>query len=75
MSNTLEHFFTGKFFRIPNYQRDYSWGIENIDDLIDDTTSSCYALALMSSHAHFLFRSAESAIAKVMRRLLTGYAI
>ena len=40
MSNTLEHFFTGKFFRIPNYQRDYSWGIENIDDLIDDIIES-----------------------------------
>ena len=25
MSYTLEHFFTGKFFKIPNYQRDYSW--------------------------------------------------
>ena len=40
MSNTLEHFFTGKFFRIPNYQRDYSWGIENIDDLLDDIIES-----------------------------------
>lgn len=40
MSNTLEHFFIGKFFRIPNYQRDYSWDIENIDDLIDDIIES-----------------------------------
>lgn len=40
MSNTLEHFFTGKLFRIPNYQRDYSWGIENIDDLLDDIIES-----------------------------------
>jgi uncharacterized protein with ParB-like and HNH nuclease domain len=40
MSNTLEHFFTGKFFRIPNYQRDYAWEVENIDDLIDDIIES-----------------------------------
>lgn len=36
MGTTLEVFFTGKFFRIPNYQRDYSWDIGNVDDLIDD---------------------------------------
>jgi hypothetical protein len=29
----------------------------------------------MSNHAHFLFRSGPSGIAKLMRRLLTGYAI
>jgi len=40
MSYTLEHFFTGKFFKIPNYQRDYSWEVENIDDLIDDIIES-----------------------------------
>lgn len=36
MGQTLEVFFTGKYFRIPNYQRDYSWDIDNVDDLIDD---------------------------------------
>jgi len=49
MSNTLEHFFTGKFFRIPNYQRDYSWGIENIDDLIDDIIES-----IETSTSHYI---------------------
>lgn len=33
---TLEIFFTGKYFEIPNYQRDYSWEIQNIDELFDD---------------------------------------
>jgi hypothetical protein len=33
---TLEIFFTGKHFKIPNYQRDYSWEIPNIDELFDD---------------------------------------
>ena len=40
MSNTLENFFTGKFFRIPNYQRDFAWDVENVDDLIDDIIES-----------------------------------
>jgi hypothetical protein len=29
----------------------------------------------MSNHAHFLFRSGTGGISKVMRRLLTGYAV
>lgn len=36
MINSLEVFFTGKYFKIPNYQRDYAWEIRNIDDLFDD---------------------------------------
>ena len=34
--STLEVFFTGKFFRIPTYQRDYAWDTGNVDDLFDD---------------------------------------
>jgi len=49
--------------------------IERLSIILPETDTSCYAWALMSSHAHFLFRSGESGIAKVMRRLLTGYAI
>jgi len=49
--------------------------IERLSIILPETDTSCYAWALMSNHAHFLFRSGESGIAKVMRRLLTGYAI
>jgi len=49
--------------------------IERLSIILPETDTSCYAWALISSHAHFLFRSGESGIAKVMRRLLTGYAI
>jgi uncharacterized protein with ParB-like and HNH nuclease domain len=38
--NNIELFFTGKKFVIPNYQRDYAWGIENIDDLFEDIFES-----------------------------------
>ena len=36
MGISLEVFFTGKRFRIPNYQRDYAWETDNVDDLMDD---------------------------------------
>ena len=37
---TLEIFYTGKFFEIPLYQRDYSWNDDNIDDLFEDINES-----------------------------------
>ena len=43
--------------------------------LLPETKTSCYAWALMSNHAHFLFRSGKAGISTLMRRLLTGYAI
>ncbi len=33
-----------------------------------------YAWALLSNHAHFLLRTADTPLATFMRRLLTGYA-
>lgn len=36
MDNNLEKFFTGKYFKIPNYQRDYAWETSHVDDLIED---------------------------------------
>ena len=38
--DSIEKFFTGKYFVIPNYQRDYAWGRENIDDLFEDIFES-----------------------------------
>jgi hypothetical protein len=34
--NTLEKFFTGKWFVVPAYQRDFAWEQQNIDDLLTD---------------------------------------
>ena len=52
------------------------------DDLVDRLTTilpeskmSCYGWALMSNHAHFLFRTGDVGLSTVMRRLLTGYAV
>jgi hypothetical protein len=38
--NTLERFFTAKYLIIPNYQRDYAWTQQNIDDLLNDVAES-----------------------------------
>ena len=48
---------------------------ERLGDIIKDTSTSCYAWALMSNHVHLLLRTGDHPIATVMRRLLTGYAV
>jgi len=42
--------------------------IERLSLILPETNTSCYAWALLSNHAHFLFRSGEAGIAKVMRK-------
>jgi putative transposase len=61
-----------KIFRDDKDREDF---IERLSVIIPETKSSCYAWALMSNHVHLLLRSGESGISKVMRRLLTGYAV
>ena len=36
-TKTVENFFTGKTLVIPNYQRDYAWTEENVNDLFGRT--------------------------------------
>jgi REP element-mobilizing transposase RayT len=61
-----------KIFRDDKDRDDF---IARLSVILPETKTSCYAWALMSNHAHFLFRSGEAGISKVMRRLLTGYAV
>ncbi len=49
--------------------------IDRLSVLLSETKTICYAWALMSNHAHFLFRSGDTGISNLMRRLLTGYAV
>jgi len=46
--------------------------IERLAALLSETKTICYAWVLMSNHAHFLFRSGNTGISTLMRRLLTG---
>jgi putative transposase len=59
-------------FRIGKDRKDF---LDRLSDLLPETQTSCYAWVLMSNHAHFLFRTGTVPIAKVMGRLLTGYAV
>jgi REP element-mobilizing transposase RayT len=49
--------------------------LERLETLLAETHISCYAWALMSNHAHFLFRTGDVPLSTLMRRLLTGYVV
>jgi REP element-mobilizing transposase RayT len=49
--------------------------LARLAELVHDTGTACYAWALLSNHAHFLFRTGRVPLATVMRRLLTGYVV
>ncbi len=55
--------------------RDYEDFLERLAILLPETQTSCYAWALLQNHAHFLFRTGDEPLARLMRRLLTGYAV
>ena len=61
-----------KIFRSDKDRDDF---IERLSIILPESNTYCYAWALLSNHAHFLFRSGAGGISKVMRRLLTGYAV
>ena len=61
-----------KIFRSNNDRDDF---IERLSIILPESDTCCYAWALLNNHAHFLFKSGEAGISKVMRRLLTGYAV
>jgi REP element-mobilizing transposase RayT len=47
----------------------------HLETLLPELRMSCYAWALMSNHAHFLFRTGDVPLSTLMRRLLTGYVV
>jgi REP-associated tyrosine transposase len=49
--------------------------IERLSGLLQETTTPCYAWALMTNQVHLLLRTGGVPIASIMRRLLTGYAV
>jgi putative transposase len=46
-----------------------------LGEILQDSSTPCYAWSLMSNHAHFLLRTGRVPISRVMRKLLTGYAV
>jgi putative transposase len=54
---------------------DYEDFLQRLEVLLPETKTSCYAWALLENHAHFLFCTGDEPLARLMRRLLTGYAV
>lgn len=48
---------------------------ERLSSILSDTSTSCYAWALIPNHFHLLLRTGRVPITTVMMRLLTGYAV
>ncbi len=44
-------------------------------NVIEHTQTQCYAFALIPNHFHALLRTGPTPLSKVMRRLMTGYAV
>lgn len=49
--------------------------MDRLAKLIPETGTACYGWAFLSNYAHFLFRTGETPLSTLMRRLLTGYVI
>jgi REP element-mobilizing transposase RayT len=56
-------------------QKDYEDFIERLAMLLQAMKTSCYAWSLLPNHAHFLLCTGTVPLARLMRRLLTGYAV
>ena len=54
--------------------QDYSNFLTRLGNILNETSTSCYAWALIPNHIHLLLRTGKAPITTVMRRLLTGYA-
>lgn len=54
--------------------RDRNQFSNRLGALLQETSTACYAWALMGNHVHLLLRSGLSPLSLLMRRLLTGYA-
>ena len=49
--------------------------LERFAVILEETQTQCYAWALIPNHFHLLLRTGPTPLSKVMRRLMTGYAV
>lgn len=54
---------------------DYTLFLERLSLLLKETHTRCFAWALMTNHFHLLLRTGNVPISKLMKRLLTFYAV
>jgi REP element-mobilizing transposase RayT len=55
--------------------KDRSLFLERLAIILEETQTQCYAWALIPNHFHILLRIGTTPLSKVMRRLMTGYAV
>ena len=73
----LHHIMARGIEKRPIFQnaRDREDFIERLSHIIKETETSCFAWALIPNHFHLLLKTGKVPVAKVMLRLLTGYAV
>ena len=49
--------------------------LKRLGNILIETSTPCYAWALLPNHFHLLLKTAAVSIETIMRRLLTGYAV
>ena len=49
--------------------------LERLALILEETQTQCYAWSLIPNHFHLLLRTGPTPLSKVMRRLMTGYAV
>ncbi|MDZ7696711.1 MAG: transposase [Deltaproteobacteria bacterium] len=49
--------------------------LDRLAVILEETQTQCYAWALIPNHFHLLLRTGPTELSKVMRRLMTGYAV
>jgi len=49
--------------------------LDRLGNILTESSTPCYAWALIPNHFHLLLRTGNAPISTIMRRLLTGYAV
>jgi len=49
--------------------------LDRLAVILEETQTQCYAWALIPNHFHLLLRTGPTPLSKVMRKLMTGYAV
>ena len=55
--------------------KDRSLFLERLALILEETQTQCYAWTLIPNHFHLLLRIGPTPLSKLMRRLMTGYAV
>jgi REP element-mobilizing transposase RayT len=61
--------------RIFETEKDRQDFLDRLETVVTEGKTTCFAWALIPNHAHILLRTGTAPLAKMMRRLLTGYAV